>query len=228
MGSVFKVQEAPTENVTGTGDSFPVHRIYCVGQNYANHVREMGANPEREAPFFFSKPADAVCPEGTQVPYPMATDNLHHEVELIVAVGKNGTNIPASEALDYVFAYAAGLDLTRRDLQKEAKKKGRPWATAKGFDRSAPCSDLHKVEEVGHIERGKITLSVNGEIRQQGDIPDMIWSVAEVISSLSSFFELCTGDLIFTGTPAGVGPLECGDILEGGVENLAKLNITIV
>jgi len=138
----------------------------------------MGANPEREAPFFFSKPEDAVCPEGTQVPYPMATANLHHEVELIVAVGKNGTNIPESEALDYVFAYAVGLDLTRCVLQKEAKKKGRPWASAKGFDRSAPCSDLHKVEEVGHIERGKTTLSVNGEIRQHGDISDMIWSVA--------------------------------------------------
>jgi len=126
MGTVFKVQEAPTVNVAGTGDSFPVHRIYCVGQNYVNHVREMGANPERETPFFFSKPSDAVCPEGTQVPYPMATDNLHHEVELIVAVGKNGINIPASEALVYVFAFSVGLDLTRRDLQKYAKKKGRP------------------------------------------------------------------------------------------------------
>ena len=228
MGTVFKVQETPTVNVAGTGNSFPVHRIYCVGQNYADHVREMGANPEREAPFSFSKPADAVCPEGTKLPYPMATANLHHEVELIVAVGKNGTNIPASEALYYVFAYAVGLDLTRRDLLQEAKKKGRPWATAKGFDRSVPCSDLHKVEEVGHIERGKITLSVNGEISQQGDISDMIWSVAEILSSLSSFFELCPGDLIFTGTPAGVRPLECGDILEGEVENLAKLNITIV
>ena len=208
MGTVFTVQEAPTVNVTVTGNSLPVHRIYCVGQNYANHVREMGENSEREELFFFSKPADAVCPEDTQLPYPIATANLHHEVELIVAVGKNGTNIPASEALEYVFAYAVGLDLTRRDLQKEAKKKGRPWATAKGFDRSAPCSDLHKVEEVGHIERGKITLSVNGEIRQQGDISDMIWSVAGAISSLSSFFELCPGDLIFAGTPAGGDPPE--------------------
>ena len=227
MGTVLKMQEPPTVNIAGTEDSFPVHRIYCVGQNYANPVREMDANPEPKAPFF-SKPADAVCPEGTQLSYPMAAANLRHEVELIVAVGKNGTNIPASEALDYVFAYAVGLDLTRRDLQKEAKKKCRPWATANGFDRPAPCSDLQKVEDVGHIERGKITLSVNGEIRQQGDISDMIWSVAEVISSLSSFFELCPGDLIFTGTPAGVGPLTCGDILEGEVENLAKLNITIV
>ena len=228
MGTVFKVQEAPTVNVAGTGDSFPVHRIYCVGQNYVNHVREMGANPEREAPFFFSKPADAVCPEGTQLSYPMATANLHHEVELIVAVGKNGTNIPESEALDYVFAYAVGLDLTRRDLQKEAKKKSRPWATAKGFDRSAPCSDLHKVEEVGHIERGKITLSVNGEIRPQGDISDMIWSVVEVISSLSSFFELCPRNLVFTDTPAGIAPLVCSDLLKGEVGNLGTLNITIV
>ena len=133
MGTVFKVQEAPTVNVACTGDSFPVHRIYCVGQNYANHVREMGANPEREAPFFFIKPADAVCPEGTQLPYPMATANLHHEVELIVAIGKNSTNIPASEALDYVFAYAVGLDLTCRDPQKDAKEKGRPWAASQRF-----------------------------------------------------------------------------------------------
>ena len=146
-----------------------------------------GSKSGTRGAFFFSKSADAVCPEGTQLPYPMATANLHHEVELIVAVVKNGTNIPVSEALDYVFAYAVRLDLTRRDLQKEAKKKGRPWATAKGFDRSAPCYDLHKVEEFGHIERGKITISVNGETRQQGDISDMIWSVAEVISSLSSF-----------------------------------------
>jgi len=227
MTYVFRPQKSPSVAVAGTADVFPVHRIYCVGQNYASHAREMGANPEREAPFFFSKPADAVCPEGSRLPFPLATENLHHEIELVVAIGKTGTNILATEALDYVFGYAVGLDLTRRDLQSEAKKKGRPWATAKGFDNSAPCSAVHTVSEVGHLKRGSITLSVNGELRQQGDISDMIWSVAEVVSSLSDFFELCPGDLIYTGTPAGVGPLKKGDKLEGGVENLAKLNITV-
>ena len=227
MAYVFTAKETPSVAVAGTTDFFPVHRIYCVGQNYANHAREMGANPEREAPFFFSKPADAVFPEGSRLPFPLATENLHHEIELVVAIGKKGTNILATEALDYVFGYAVGLDLTRRDLQSDAKKKGRPWATAKGFDNSAPCSPVHTVSEVGHLERGSITLSVNGELRQQGDISDMIWSVAEVISSLSGFFELCPGDLVYSGTPAGVGPLKKGDKLEGEVENLAKLNITV-
>ena len=228
MNYVFEMREIPAVAVAGTEDSFPVHRIYCVGQNYAKHAREMGANPEREAPFFFSKPADAVCPEGARLPYPLATEDFHHEIELVVAIGKKGTHISASEALDYVFGYAVGFDLTRRDLQGEAKKKGRPWATAKGFDNSAPCSAVHSVGEVGHLERGKITLSVNGELRQQGDISEMICSVPEIISSLSSFFEICPGDLIFTGTPSGVGPLKRGDSLEGEVENLDRLHITIV
>ena len=227
MNSVFTAQEIPSVAVAGTNDIFPIHRIYCVGQNYANHAREMGADPERESPFFFSKPADAICQEGSRLPFPIATENLHHEIELVIAIGKKGTNILTADSLEYVFGYAVGLDLTRRDLQSEAKKKGRPWSTAKGFDNSAPCSAVHSVGEVGHFERGKITLSVNGELRQKGDISDMIWSVAELISSLSSFFELCPGDLIYTGTPAGVGPLKKGDKLEGEVENLAKLNITI-
>ena len=227
MAYVFTVQETPKVAVAETTDFFPVHRIYCVGQNYANHVREMGANSEREPPFFFSKPADAIFPEGSRLPFPLATENLHHEIELVVAIGKKGTDILATEALDYVFGYAVGLDLTRRDLQSDAKKKGRPWSTAKGFDNSAPCSAVHTVSEVGHLERGSITLSVNGELRQQGDISDMIWSVGEVVSSLSGLFELCQGDLIYTGTPAGVGPVKKGDKLEGEVENLAKLNITV-
>ena len=227
MAYVFMAKETPSVAVAGSTDFFPVHRIYCVGQNYANHAREMGANPEREAPFFFSKPADAVCPEGSRLPFPLATENLHHEIELVVAIGKKGTNILATKALDYVFGYAVGLDLTRRDLQSDAKNKGRPWSTAKGFDNSAPCSAVHTVSEFGHIERGSITLSVNGEVRQQGDISDMIWSVAEVVSILSGFFALCPGDLIYTGTPAGVGPVKKGDKLKGEVENLAKLNITV-
>ena len=228
MSYAFTAQETPSVAIAGTTDVFPVHRIYCVGQNYANHAREMGVNPEREAPFFFSKPADAVCPDGTKLPFPLATENLHHEIELVIAIGKKGTNILTEDALDYVFGYAVGLDLTRRDLQSEDKEKGRPWATAKGFDNSAPCSTVHPVSEVGHFRHGKITLSVNGELRQKGDISEMIWSVAEVISSLSVFFELCPGDLIYTGTPAGVGPLWKCDKLEGEVENLAKLNITII
>ncbi|MBC8257718.1 MAG: fumarylacetoacetate hydrolase family protein [SAR324 cluster bacterium] len=228
MGYVFALPETPTVTVVGTKDNFPVRRIYCVGQNYANHVREMGANPEREAPFFFSKPADAVCADGSKLPFPLATENLHHEVEMVVAIGKNGKNISESAAQDYVYAYAVGLDLTRRDLQAEAKKKGRPWATAKGFDNSAPCSTLHRVDEVGHISQGKITLSINGETRQEGDISELIWSVSEVISSLSAFFELFPGDLIYTGTPSGVGPLKRGDKLIAEIENLARLNIEIV
>ncbi len=228
MRYVFAKHEIPALSVTGTEELFPVHRIYCVGQNYSKHMREMGSNPERDAPFFFSKPADAVCRHGSNISYPPATKNLHHEIELVVAIGMKGINIPTTEALNHVFGYTVGLDLTRRDLQQEAKKKSRPWSVAKGFDHSAPCSVLHKVDEVGHLEQGNITLNVNGEIRQQGDISEMIWSVPEIISILSGYFELCPGDLIFTGTPEGVGPLNRGDILEGEVEQLTKLSITIV
>ena len=228
MRYVFAKHEIPALSVTGTEELFPVHRIYCVGQNYSKHMREMGSNPERDAPFFFSKPADAVCRHGSNISYPPATKNLHHEIELVVAIGMKGINIPTTEALNHVFGYTVGLDLTRRDLQQEAKKKGRPWSVAKGFDNSAPCSVIHKVDEVGHLEQGKITLNVNGEIRQQGDISEMIWSIPEIISILSGYFELCPGDLIFTGTPEGVGPLNRGDILEGEVEQLTKLSITIV
>lgn len=228
MRYVFAKHEIPALSVTGTEELFPVHRIYCVGQNYSKHMREMGSNPERDAPFFFSKPADAVCRHGSNISYPPATKNLHHEIELVVAIGMKGINIPTTEALNHVFGYTVGLDLTRRDLQQEAKKKSRPWSVAKGFDHSAPCSVIHKVDEVGHLEHGNITLNVNGEIRQQGDISEMIWSVPEIISILSGYFELCPGDLIFTGTPEGVGPLNRGDILEGEVEQLTKLSITIV
>ena len=227
MSFVIQPSEQASVAIDGSTERFPVRRIYCVGRNYRAHAIEMGADPDREPPFFFMKPADAIVENGATIAYPQKTENLHHEIELVVAIGKKGTNILATEALDYVFGYAVGLDLTRRDLQSDAKKKGRPWATAKGFDNSAPCSAVHTVSEVGHLERGSITLSVNGELRQQGDISDMIWSVAEVISSLSGFFELCPGDLVYSGTPAGVGPLKKGDKLEGEVENLAKLNITV-
>ena len=228
MSYVFPIHEIPVLSVAGTGDVFPVHRIYCVGQNYSEHMYEMGSNHQRDAPFFFSKPADAVFHQNSQISYPSKTKYLHHEIELVVAIGEKGSKITKSEAFNHVFGFTVGMDLTRRDLQHEAKKKGHPWTVAKGFDHSAPCSVLHKVDEVGYLEKGSITLRVNGEIRQQGDISEMIWSVPEIISILSEFFELCPGDLIFTGTPSGVGPLKRGDKLEGAVEKLTKLEINIV
>ena len=228
MSYVFPINETPVLTVAGTEDFFPVHRIYCVGQNYSEHMFEMGSNPERDAPFFFCKPADAVINQKSIISYPSKTKNLHHEIEMVVAIGEKGREISKSEALNHIFGYTVGMDLTRRDLQKEAKKKGRPWAVAKGFDHSAPCSVLHKVDEVGYLEKGSITLKVNGEIRQRGDISEMIWSVPEIISILSGYFELLPGDLIFTGTPSGVGPIKKGDKLEGLIEKLTKLEINIV
>ena len=228
MNYVFPIHKIPVLSVAGTENVFPVHRIYCVGQNYSDHMHEMGSNPERDAPFFFSKPADAASNQNSIISYPPNTKNLHHEIEMVIAIGVKGKNIIKSEALNHIFGYTVGLDLTRRDLQMEAKKKSRPWSVAKGFDHSAPCSVLHKVDEVGYLEKGRISLKVNGEIRQQGDISEMIWSGPEIISILSEFFELCPGDLIFTGTPSGVGPIKRGDKLEGVVENLTKLEIKIV
>ena len=228
MSYVFQIHEIPTLSVADSEEFFPVHRIYCVGQNYSEHMYEMGSNPERDAPFFFSKPADAVFYQNSKIFYPSKTKNLHHEIELVVAIGEKGRNISKSQALNHVFGYTVGLDLTRRDLQQEAKRKGRPWDVAKGFDHSAPCSVLHKVDEVGYLEKGIIALKINGEIRQQGDISEMIWSVPEIISILSGFYELYPGDLIFTGTPSGVGPIRRGDKLEGVVEKLTKLEIKIV
>jgi len=228
MNYVFKIHEIPVLSVAASHDFFPVRRIYCVGQNYSDHMYEMGSNPERDAPFFFSKPADAIFFQNSKISYPPKTNNLHHEIELVVAVGEKGKNISKSEALNHVFGYTVGLDLTRRDLQQVAKKKGRPWDVAKGFDHSAPCSVLHRVDEVGYLEKGRISLKVNGEIRQQGDISEMIWSVSEIISILSGFFELYPGDLIFTGTPSGVGTIKRGDKLEGVIETLTKLEVKIV
>lgn len=223
MNFAIPAPAQPAVAVAGEDAFFPVHRIYCVGRNYAAHAREMGKDPEREAPFFFMKPADAIVANHETIPFPSRTDNLHHEIELVVALGRGGTNIETARALDHVFGYAVGNDLTRRDLQNEAKEKGRPWSTAKGFDRSAVVSAVHRVAEVGHPTRGRIWLSVNGELRQQGDLSEMIWSVAEVIAELSTLFELAPGDLIFTGTPAGVGALKRGDRIEGGVEGIDTL-----
>ncbi len=212
--------------VEGSKDYFPIHRIYCVGRNYADHAIEMGDDPQREAPFFFCKPADAVS-FSDEIIYPSATSNLHHEVEMVVALGKGGCDIAVSNALEYVFGYAVGLDLTRRDLQNEAKSKNRPWDVSKGFDLSAPCSAIIPASLVGHPKKGEIWLAVNEEERQSGRIEQMIWSVAEIISTLSGLFELQAGDLIFTGTPSGVGPLNVGDEVKVAVDGLTGMSLTV-
>jgi fumarylpyruvate hydrolase len=204
---------------------FPVRRIYCVGRNYAAHAREMGADPTREDPFFFCKPADAVVEDGATIPYPPATKNLHHEFELVVALKSGGANVPVETALDLVFGYAAGLDMTRRDLQNAAKASGKPWDMGKGFDRSAPCSAIQTVKRVGHPAKGAIELKVNGETKQKGDLADLIWNVAETIAFLSGLVELGAGDLIYTGTPEGVGPVKAGDVLEGHIEGVSDLRV---
>lgn len=227
MKFAVALPQLPTVAVAGDDSLFPVHRIYCVGRNYAEHSREMGGNPEREAPFFFMKPADAVVANSSTIPFPRATADLHHEIELVVALGQGGADVSTGQALDCVFGYAVGIDLTRRDLQAEAKEKRRPWDTSKGFDRSAPMTAIHPVGSVGHIARGAIELRVNGNVRQTGDISDLIWPVADIIASLSKLYELQAGDLIFTGTPAGVGKVERGDHLVGRIDGLEELSIRI-
>jgi fumarylpyruvate hydrolase len=228
MTYVIPAPAQTSVEVAGSSERFPVHRIYCVGRNYAAHAREMGMDPEREPPFFFSKPADAVVPNGAPVPYPPRTGNLHHEIELVVAIGTGGRDIPLADALAHVFGYAVGNDLTRRDLQFAAREKGQPWDVSKGFDRSAPVTAIRRAAEVGHLERGRIWIEVNGERRQQADLSEMIWSVPEIVAELSTLFDLAPGDLIFTGTPAGVGPLQRGDSLVGGIDGLETLRTTIV
>jgi fumarylpyruvate hydrolase len=227
MGYAVPVMAVPTVPVVG-GDPFPVHRIYCVGRNYAAHAREMGHNPDREPPFFFMKPNDAIVPNDGIMPYPPVTQDLHHEIELVVALGKGGRDIPVAQALDHVYGYAVGLDMTRRDIQAEAKKLGRPWDLAKGFDHSAPCAPITSVASLGrHIDQGAIWLKVNGKIRQTSDIKELIWTIPETISYLSGLIELAPGDLIYSGTPEGVAATVRGDRLEGHVDGLTPLNITI-
>ena len=215
----------PTVPVAGEALVFPVRRIYCVGRNYAAHAREMGADPTREDPFFFCKPADAIVQDGATIPYPPATKNLHHEFELVVALKSGGSGVPVAKALDLVYGYAAGLDMTRRDLQNAAKASGKPWDMGKGFDRSAPCSALYPASRIGHPSKGVIQLKVNGEVKQKGDLADLIWNVAETISFLSGLVELAAGDLIYTGTPEGVGPVKAGDLLEGHIDGVSDLKI---
>jgi fumarylpyruvate hydrolase len=216
---------APVLPVAESNKPYPVGRIYCVGRNYAEHAREMGHDPEREPPFFFMKPADAVVQNGATLPYPQMTRDLHHEIELVVAIGEGGAEIPEAKALDHVFGYGVGLDMTRRDLQGEAKKMGRPWEMGKAFDHSAPCTLLKPVAMVGHPATGAIWLKVNGETKQKGDLAEMIWNVPEMISYLSRLITLRPGDLIYSGTPAGVGPVRRGDKLEGHVDGVGDLTI---
>ncbi|MEM1318317.1 MAG: fumarylacetoacetate hydrolase family protein [Pseudomonadota bacterium] len=216
--------------IDGSEDIFPVGRLFCVGRNYADHVVEMGGDPDREEPFFFTKPVNALTQDDV-IPYPPKTEDLHHEMELVVAIGPTvatgGSDISMRDALGHVFGYAAGVDLTRRDLQAEAKKRGRPWDMAKGFDFSCPCSDLKMVGDTGHPEAGAIKLAVDGEVKQDGDLAQQVWKVPEIIANLSTLVALRPGDLIMTGTPAGVGPLLPGQRVEGEIEGIGKLTFTI-
>jgi len=218
----------PSIPIAGSDMRFPVHRIYCIGRNYADHAREMGAAVDRGNPIFFAKPADAIVIDDGDVPYPSATAELHHEVEMVIALASGGRDIPVEHALEKVYAYGIGLDLTRRDLQATAKKNGSPWDTAKGFDCSAPVSSLHRASDIGHPANAEISLHVNGTLRQQADIADMVFSVAEIIHELSKFYELTSGDLIFTGTPAGVASLSRGDRFRAELHGIAILEGRII
>jgi len=217
----------PALPIVGTSELFPVRRIYCVGRNYAAHAREMGHNPDREEPFFFMKPADALLPNGSVMPYPPVTKDMHHEIEMVVALKSGGADIPVAEALSHVYGYAVGLDMTRRDIQGIAKTAGRPWDMGKGFDHSAPCTALVRADQIGHPDKGAIWLKVNGAERQRGDLADMIWNVPETIAYLSTLVTLAAGDLIFSGTPEGVKAVVRGDKLEGHVDGVGDLTITI-
>jgi fumarylpyruvate hydrolase len=227
MGYSFDPPPQPALAIAGSDARFPVRRIFCVGRNYADHVREMGADPKSEPPIFFTKPADALVESGAAIPYPMLTANFHHEVELVAAIGEGGAGIDAKAALDHVWGYAVGVDLTRRDLQNEAKKAGQPWDASKGFDNSAPVGALTPVGESGHLKSARIWLSVNGVIKQDANLEAMIWSVPEIVATLSRTWQLRAGDLIFTGTPSGVSALERGDEVICGVEGLSDLKFSV-
>jgi fumarylpyruvate hydrolase len=227
MQFVLPAPPTPTVAVIGTDARFPVRRVFCVGRNYAAHAREMGKDPDREPPFFFCKPADAVVDSGETIAYPPQTENFHHEAELVVAIGKGGRDIAETDALSHVWGYAIGNDLTRRDLQFAARDMGRPWDFGKAFDRSAVIGPIHPVAETGHPDKGSIRLTVNGTVRQDADLTELIWSVPEVISYLSHSIALAPGDLIMTGTPAGVGPLVPGDVCVIAIEGLGEISTTI-
>jgi len=231
MNAAIPLWDIPSVPIVGTSQRFPVRHIYCVGRNYAEHAKEMGGDATKEPPFFFTKAADSivpvVAPEVGRIRYPMATSNFHHEMELVVAIGKAGANVAVENANDYVFGYAVGLDMTRRDLQNEMREKKRPWDIGKSFAQAAPIAPIHPVAQTGLLSRGAITLDVNGERRQQGDLSDMIWDVPHTLSFLSRYYELMPGDLVFSGTPAGVGAVVKGDRLDGRIEGLTPLSVVI-
>jgi fumarylpyruvate hydrolase len=232
MAFVFPPEPAVAVPVAGSNDQFAVRRVYCVGRNYAAHAREMGFDPDRELPFFFCKPANAVVPvaygQTLELPYPAQTSNYHYEAELVAAIGKGGADIALEHALDHVWGYAVGLDMTRRDLQMKMREMGRPWEIGKAFDRAAPIGPIHPSAHVGHFDKGGIWLTVNGQSRQKSDVSHLIWSVAETVAYLSQFFRLEPGDLIYTGTPEGVGPVKAGDTIHVGIDRLGELTVKVV
>jgi fumarylpyruvate hydrolase len=227
-GYVVEPQPVATLPVRGTDKLFPIHRIYCVGRNYAEHAIEMGHDPNREPPFFFQKNPDSIVPDGGEFPYPARSSDVHHELEMVVAIGTGGRDIAVETALDHVYGYAVGLDMTRRDLQGEAKKLGRPWEVGKAFEHSAPCSAVAPAREIGHPATGAVWLKVNDAQRQTGDLSQMIWKVPEMIAHLSGLFELRPGDLIYSGTPAGVAAVSRGDVLTGGVDGVGTITVRVV
>ena len=227
MSFVIPAWDLPSVPVAGTKDRFPVRRIWCVGRNYAAHIVEMGYDPNREEPFFFAKPADAIIQDGGVVPYPPQTKNLHYELEMVVALGKAGSNVKLENALEHVYGYAVGLDMTRRDLQFASRDRGRPWEMGKGWDHSAPCSAIVPAAKIGHPAKGSIKLAVNGQVKQNSDLGAMIWKVPEMISYLSALVALAPGDVIYSGTPDGVGPVVKGDKLVGEIEKVGKLSVSI-
>lgn len=224
---VIPAPEPVTLDVRGTDRLFPVRRIHCVGRNYADHIREMG-NDERDPPFFFQKPTDAILPSGEPFPYPPLSTDVHHEIELVVAIGKSGRNIEQENALEHVFGYGVGIDMTRRDLQAQQKEMRRPWEIGKAFDQAAPCSAIVPAADIGHPDSGRIWLAINGEVRQDGDLAQQIWNVPETIWHLSKSVSLEPGDLIMTGTPAGVGPIQRGDVITGGIEGIGEIETPVI
>ena len=226
MDYVVPAAPQPSLPVAGTQARFPVRRIYCVGRNYLAHVREMG-HDEKNPPFFFAKASDMIVEDGATIPYPPLTSNYHHEVELVVAIGKRGANIAVEAALDHVYGYAVGFDMTRRDLQQAAAKKGHPWEIGKSFDRSGPCGAIHPVALVGHLSEGDLQITVNGQVRQHSNLNQMIWDVPHIINHLSQQVMLEPGDLIYTGTPEGVGAVVAGDVMVGRIDKLGELTIKV-
>lgn len=228
MDLVIDAPKTVTLPVADNGARFPVRRIYCVGRNYAAHAVEMGHDPDKEPPFFFQKPSDTILQPGEDFPYPSKSEDVHYEVEQVIAIGRGGADITVKDALDHVFGYGVGLDMTRRDLQGQAKKMGRPWDVGKSFDHSAPMSAIHPVSKIGHPAEGAVTLKLNGKLKQNGDLNQLIWKGEEVISYLSGLFTLQPGDIIMTGTPAGVGAVVPGDVMEGEVLGIDRIKVAVV